>query len=96
MSTYLLEIKIPSNIPLQQVEQILQRELPALKEKNELILGGPTYAGVTEMGSSETYGTPSITILIKTDCLEKDISAVKLYMNREIVLLFERENIKLL
>ena len=96
VSIYRMVVRVPSEIPLHQVEELLQREFPALKEKNELILSGPTYTGITDMGSVKTYGTPFNELQIDTDCLEKDIEEVQLYLNREIVLLFERENIKLL
>ena len=75
---------------------MLQRELPALGEKNDMIIGVPYYLGVKGMGSAVTYGTPCKTLSIGTDCLEKDIEDVELFINREIALIFERENIRLI
>ena len=95
-SMYELKVNIPAETPLQQVEEMLQRELPALGEKNELIINGPYYLGVLAAGSAATYGRPSVTLSIGTDCLEKDVENVELFINREIVLLFEREGIRIL
>ena len=95
-STYELDVNIPADIPLQRVEELLQRELPALGEKNDMIIGVPYYLGVKGMGSAVTYGTPCKTLSIGTDCLEKDIEDVELFINREVALIFERENIRLI
>ena len=95
-STYLLNINIPADIPLQRVEELLQRELPALGVKSDLIIGAPYYLGVMGLGSAVTFGKPCKTLSIGTDCLEKDIEDVELFINREVALLFERENIPLI
>ena len=95
-STYLLNINIPADIPLQRVEELLQRELPALGVKSDLIIGAPYYLGVMGLDSGVTYGKPCKTLSIGTNCLEKDIEDVELFINREVALIFERENIPLI
>ena len=72
---------------IEYVESVLARELPALKEKNPMILDGPTYAGITELGAS------CITLGIWSKCNELNIVKVTRYMNREILQIFYRNNI---
>ena len=95
-SVYKMKVNISADIPLQQVEELLLRELPLMGEKNDLIISGPYYIGVEAIGSAVSFGKPSKTIAIGANCLEKDVEEVGLYINREVVLLFARENIRLL
>ena len=52
-----------------------------------MILDGPTYAGITELGAS------CITLGIWSKCNELNIVKVTRYMNREILQIFYRNNI---
>ena len=95
-SRYDLKVNISAEIPVRQLEELLQRELPPLGEKNDKIIGGPYYLGIQEIGSAASFGKPTRTIVIGTDCLEKDYLNVSYYINREVALIFEREGIQLL
>ena len=95
-SRYDLKVNVPADISVRQIEELMQRELPPLGERNDLIIGGPYYLGIQTMGSASSFGKPTKSIVIGTDCLEKDYSAVSFYVNREVALIFEREGIQLL
>ena len=64
------------------VEAVMNRELPKLKEKNDKILSGPAFRGVSALGSS------GVTVLVVADCYEKDIKVVERFLNREILQIF--------
>ncbi|MBR4163533.1 MAG: mechanosensitive ion channel family protein [Solobacterium sp.] len=69
------------------VEAVLKRDLPALKEKNPMILTGPTYAGISELGDN------GIKLLMFCTCNEKDIKIVTRYMNKEVLKIFYNNGI---
>ena len=86
-STYYLAIQVPAHIPLETYEAILKRELPGIRADNEMILGGPDYLGVDAMS---TY---FLTLLIMTQCREKDYYDVRRYVNRKVWLALEKGGI---
>ena len=73
---------------IEYVEEVLNRELPDLKKKNNLILDGPTFAGVNALGAS------GVTLLILCKCNEEDILGVNRYLKRGVLQIFYRNNIK--
>ena len=88
-SWYPVSISVPITEPLLKVEEILTRELPEIGKKNNRIIGGPFYKGV------ETLSGGSMTLLILTECKEYDYDKVKRFINRELRIVFEREDIEL-
>lgn len=73
---------------IEYVEEVLNRELPDLKKKNNLILDGPTFAGVNALGAS------GVTLLILCKCNEEDILGVNRYLKRGVLQIFYRNNIR--
>ncbi len=69
------------------VEAVLARELPLLKEKNDKILDGPTYLGLTLLGDSGV----SLTIIAK--CTEQNVRGMNRYLNKELLKIFYRNGI---
>ena len=88
-SWYPLNISVPITEPLLKVEEILTRELLEIGKKNNCIIGDPFYKGV------ETLSGGSMTLLILTECKEYDYDKVKRFINRELRIVFEREDIEL-
>ena len=72
---------------LEYVEEVLRRELPHIAEKNDA-LTAVEYIGVNELGES------GIKLGIMGTCSEKDIVSVRRYLNRELLQLFYRNNIR--
>ena len=80
-------INIEYEQDIDEVEAVLQRELPNLKTSNPSILEGPSYGGVAELGES------GVTLLIFCKCHEEDIISVTRYMNKGVLQIFYRNGI---
>ncbi len=74
---------------LERVELILKENLPKIKEKIPAIVAGPFYKGVTELADS------SVNLLFMATCKEEDIFQVQRDLNREMYLLFNKNNISI-
>ena len=88
-SWYPCEITISSEISIEELEQMLSRELPRIGDKIPAIVSGPTYKGVTQLGK----GTMTISIL--TECKEADYHKVQRSVNRELQSLFKSNGISI-
>lgn len=71
---------------LEYVEEVLNRELPLLKEKNPALLD-VSFIGVSELGNS------GVTLSVIGKCNEKDINTVRRFINRELLQIFYRNGI---
>ena len=76
------KISIEYGQDINYVEAVLQRDLPALREKDPRILDGPNYVGVSALGES------GVELMVLCRCNEKDVKSVGRYMNREILQIF--------
>ena len=72
------------------VAEILDRELPEIRNRVKKIISGPVYKGV------ESIGKDSFKITLFTECREEDYRRVQRQVNREIRLLFDREGIPII
>jgi len=80
-------MKISAQESLENVRNILENYLPEIGKKNDMIISGPYYAGVTELAGTQ------ITILITAKCQEKDLHPVTGFLNEELHKLMMREGI---
>ena len=71
---------------LEYVEEVLNRELPMLKEKNRALID-VALLGVNELGDS------GVKLAIMGTCNEKDIIGVRRFLNREVLQIFYRNGI---
>ena len=94
-SFVLVKLVLPSSESLERVEAILKTALPEIGGRMDKIISGPFYSGVYEVsnGVLEAY-EPAMTLHISAECREIDTYEVKCYLNREILLLCEREHIR--
>ena len=74
---------------LERVENVLSEAFPEIKKKLPAIIDGPFYKGVIELGES------SVNIRILATCKEQDRIQLSRDLNREIFLLFNRNNINI-
>ncbi|MDO4493583.1 MAG: mechanosensitive ion channel [Clostridia bacterium] len=72
---------------LERVEAVLKNELPHIKEHLPAIVDGPFYKGVAELGDS------AVVVRIVAQCAEKDRVQLQRDLNREIKLIFDRNNV---
>ncbi len=86
-SVAICTISIEYGQDIDYVEAILKRELPLLQENNKMILDGPTYLGVSNLGES------GIDLMITCKCSERDIRDVIRYLNKSLLQIFYRNDI---
>ena len=82
-------IRIRSDYPVDVIRELLERELPAIGEKNDKILRGPVFEGITKIEDGR------MTLSIETECRQADAHKVKLYLNSELQKLFAKNGIRI-
>lgn len=87
VSYVICEVKLAYTEDLEQVEAILARELPLVKKRIPEIADGPFYKGVSLLGED------AIHLAIMAQCTEEARIELVRKLNREIKLLFDRNNI---
>ena len=83
-------INIPFDQNIEAIEELLNTELPKIKEMSPYILNGPTYGGIDDMSGR------TMRLSIRTEWLEDHKFDVRTVVNREIKRLFEENNFKLM
>ena len=71
------------------VEEVLNRELPLLKDENKKILDGPTNLGVSELAERR------FTVTVIARCSEQNVRDVNRYLNKALLQIFKRNEIKI-
>lgn len=71
--------------PLDQLEAMLERELPALRDQIPGVIVGPRYAGVTK------FEDGTLTLAVSAGGKEEDRIRIQLALNRAIQSLYERK-----
>ena len=91
MNTWLqLEFKLPSDVPLLEVEKLLESEMPAIGERIPEIISGPYYKGVwmiTDFGKKVIH--------VSCECLERNSRIVRRKVNHEVIVLLESHGYKI-
>ena len=67
---------------LNYVEEVLERELPKLRDANPRITGGPMYMGVQNLKDS------GVELLVCCNCNEQDILSVRRFLNKGVLQIF--------
>ena len=88
-SWYQCNITVSSSLDIEEIERMLNEELPKIGEREEQILSGPFYRGIT------AFVKGSMTLSIETECTEEDYDDVQLKVNRELQLLFRKKGISI-
>ena len=89
LSTAVCDISISYNEDIEKVEQVLSENLGKIKEKYKAIVNGPTYVGVQSLADS------AVIIRVIAECNEMMRYQVQLDINREIKIIFEKNNIQI-
>lgn len=87
-SWYPVEITISADQPLETVEELLEKELPAIGKRIGEIVSGPFYKGVVSFGDGQ------LTLSVIAECSEKNYHYIQRKLNREIYLLLTKNGIK--
>ena len=88
-SWYTMELPIPSDQPIAEIEEMIVRELPAIGESIPEIISGPFYKGIWTI-SKGTY-----TLAINAECKEINIRHVQRKLNHELIMLFTKKGYRI-
>jgi len=95
VSLYTLQLKVILSQSLTHTEAVLKRELPSIQKRNDRIIS-LSYLGVTGLGGDlGSTNSSMVTLAIGAYCRQDDMYDVELFLNREIRLLCEREDIRI-
>ena len=89
LSTAVCDISISYNEDIEKVEKVLNENLGKIKEKYKAIVNGPTYVGVQSLADS------AVIIRVIAECNEMMRYQVQRDINREIKIIFEKNNIQI-
>lgn len=84
-----VSLKVSSKQPLKEIEKMLDRELPKVGENVPMILNGPFYFGIDEIG----YHWLKITV--GAACYQSDINKLKPQLNQHLWDIFEKNGFEL-
>ena len=84
-----ISVRIRSDYPVDVIRDLLERELPKIGEKNDMILRGPSFEGITKIEDGR------MTLSIETECRQADAHSVKLYLNSELQKVFAKNGIRI-
>ncbi|MDO5112011.1 MAG: mechanosensitive ion channel [Clostridia bacterium] len=89
MSFAFCDVGIEYNESIERVEMVLQEAFPAIRKRLPAIKDGPFYKGISELGDS------CVVIKIVAKCAEQDRVQLNRDLNREIKLVFDKNNINI-
>ena len=87
LSTAICDISISYTDNIEKVEKVLNENLPKIKEKYKYIANGPTYVGIQSLSDS------AVVHRVIAECNETMRYQVQRDINREIKILFDKNNI---
>ena len=88
-SWFVLELHVPADQPLPEIESMLKAELPKIGAKIPEVISGPTYKGVWSIAKGEN------TLSVVTECHEENLRRVQRDVNRAVRLLFDEKGYRL-
>ena len=83
------EVSIEYSADIEKVEEIISSNLQTIGEKIPLIVAGPKYDGVDELGDS------AVIVRVIAHCEEKDRIDVRRALNKELKMLLDKNNISI-
>jgi small conductance mechanosensitive channel len=90
---FTMEFCINYDQPLTEIEDMLNRELPELKNTIPEIISGPYYKGVWSISSGS--GGPKYTLSITCECDSNNTRMVQRKLNHALIMLFDKYQYKL-
>ncbi|MBQ1826565.1 MAG: mechanosensitive ion channel family protein, partial [Erysipelotrichaceae bacterium] len=82
-------VNVPFDQNIEDIENVLNAELPLLKDRCPYIINGPTYGGLDDLGGK------SMRLSIRAECFEPHKFEVRTFVNREIKKLFEEHGFRM-
>ena len=87
-SWYSMELNVPADQPLDEIEEMLERELPVIGKAIPEIISGPYYKGVMSIGENNT-------LYIIAECQQEYYRRVQRELNHAIRMLFDQRGYKI-
>ena len=81
-------VSVSNDYKVEEIERMLEKELPRIKPLSPYIISGPTNGGMDELDRSMKFS-------IRTECSEEHKFEVRTTVNREIKKIFEEYGVKL-
>ena len=78
------EFTISSDYVIEEIEEMLHRELPAIGKQDRRILRGPDYQGIISLADDR------MTVLITAECREQDLFDVQQILIRSVQRIFKQ------
>ena len=88
-SMVFINLTLSGNQPIDEIEKMLDRELPKIGEKTPGIIRGPFYVGISEIGYHW------IKICISAVCQQNDVNSLKSNLNHQLYDLFNDNGFQL-
>ena len=76
------ELVVSSDLSADEIERMLNEELPKVGQEDRRILAGPFYNGITALGSG------TMTLSVSAECTEKDNDYVRDVLNASLQRIF--------
>lgn len=89
LSFAISEVSIEYSADIEKVEEIIKSNLQVIKEKIPQVVAGPKYDGVDQLGDS------AVIVRVIAHCEEKDRIDVRRALNKELKILFDKNNISI-
>ena len=90
------EFTLVTKQTLEQIEELLARELPLIGQKSDVLISGPDFGGIVKVSGGGRSGEgKAITVCLYYECQERDTYEARNFVVREFCLLCEREEIGL-
>ncbi len=86
-SWYSIDLKVPSDQPIMEIEDMLRHELPAVGDAIPEIISGPYYKGVMALSGTHT-------LYIIAECRQENYRKVQRALNHAILALFKEHGYK--
>ena len=83
-----MELNVPADQPLDEIEEMLERELPVIGKAIPEIISGPYYKGVMSIGENNT-------LYIIAECQQEYYRRVQRELNHAIRMLFDQRGYKI-
>ncbi|MBQ4512350.1 MAG: mechanosensitive ion channel family protein [Anaerolineaceae bacterium] len=88
-STAAITLTVSTTEPFEEIEAMLNRELPKIGERIPTIINGPFYGGIAEIGYHR------LAIKVTAECRQKDQYKTQTRLNRELWELFTKNGYRL-
>ena len=83
------ELRISSEYPIEEIEEMLKKKLPEIGKNDRRILKGPDYNGIIALEGG------TMTLLITAECAAKDLTDVQLMLNRSVQQIFRQNGYRI-